>query len=111
MTSPGRESTPAIQDLLQQIVAEVRRDELERIAAEVRFEDFLSMASQVMEMHEMFDHANPKGSEYAQGYRDGFWAGRELDFRHRRARIESITQKLRNTVSVPGVGEIPSDHS
>ena len=110
MTSPGRESAPTIQALLAQVAAPVRRDELERIAAEVGFEDFLSMASEVMETHEMFDHASTKGSEYAQGYRDGFWAGRELDCKYRLARIESVTEKLRNTVSLPDVGGIPSDH-
>ncbi len=110
MTSPGRESAPTIQALLAQGVAPVRRDEQERITAEVRFEDFLSMASEVMETHEMLDHASTKGPEYTQGYRDGFWAGRELDCKYRLARIESITHKLRNTVSLPGVGEIPSGH-
>ena len=81
MTGNGMKSNFAIQE------------ELNRISAQVEFEDFLSKASQVMEIYELFDSAAAKGLDYARGYADGFWAGRELDAKYQLARIESVVEK------------------
>lgn len=65
---------------------------LEKVLNQLGFEDFLSNASQVMEIYEMFDRAVANGTDYGQGYQDGFWAGRELDAKYQRVKLESITE-------------------
>ena len=67
---------------------------LEKALTQIGFEDFLSNASQTMEIYEMFDKAGAMGSNYGQGYQDGFWAGRELDAKYQRAKVESITEMI-----------------
>ena len=67
---------------------------LERVLTQLGFEDFLSNASQTMEIYEMFDRAITRGIDYGQGYQDGFWAGRELDAKYQRAKLESITEMM-----------------
>lgn len=66
--------------------------ELEKFLAQVEIEDFLSNASQTMEIYELFDQAVTKGTDYDQGYREGFWAGRELDAKYQLARLGSIAE-------------------
>lgn len=68
-------------------------DQLEWISAQIELEDCLSKASQAMEIYERFDKAHARGKEYALGYQEGFWAGRELDAKYQLARIESIAEK------------------
>ena len=67
---------------------------LEKVLTQLGFEDFLSKASQTMEIYEMFDQAVVRGTDYGQGYQDGFWAGRELDAKYQRAKLESITEMI-----------------
>lgn len=67
---------------------------LEKVLTQLGFEDFLSNASQTMEIYEMFDRAVAKGIDYGQGYKDGFWASRELDAKYQRAKMESITEMI-----------------
>ena len=68
-------------------------EELDRILTQLELEDYLSMASQTMEIYEMFDKAGAIGSNYGQGYQDGFWAGRQLDAKYQLAKMESIKEK------------------
>ena len=68
-------------------------EDLERVLTQVQLEDFLSNASQTMEIYEMFDRAIAEGTDYGQGYRDGFWAARELDAKYQLAKLESIAEK------------------
>ena len=65
---------------------------LEKMLTQLGLEDFLAHASQVMETYEMFDRAVERGTDYGQGYQDGFWAGRELDAKYQWAKLESITE-------------------
>jgi len=44
----------------------------------------------------MFDRAVERGIDYGQGYQDGFWAGRELDAKYQRARLESMVERILN---------------
>ena len=67
--------------------------ELGELLAQVKLDEFLAMASQVMEIYEMFDEAVAAGLEYGQGYQDGFWAGRKLNAKYQLAKIESIVEK------------------
>jgi len=67
---------------------------LERIFAQLETENYLSMASQTMEIYEMFDKASSVGSNYGRGYQDGFWAGRQLDAKYQLAKMESIKDKI-----------------
>jgi len=69
-------------------------EELDRVMTQVELEDYLSMASQTMEIYEMFDKAGAVGSDYGQGYQDGFWAGRKLDAKYQLAKMESIKGKI-----------------
>jgi len=69
-------------------------EELERIVAQLETENYLSMASQTMEIYEMFDKASAIGSNYGRGYQDGFWAGRQLDAKYQMAKMESIKDKI-----------------
>ena len=69
-------------------------EELDRVLTQVDLEDYLSMASQAMEIYEMFDKADAIGSDYGQGYQDGFWARHELDAKYQLAKMESIQEKL-----------------
>lgn len=82
MIRDGMESTVAIDE------------ELDRVVTQVELEDYLSMASQVMEIYEMFDKAGDIGSDYGQGFRDGFWAGRKLDAKYQLAKMESVKEKI-----------------
>ena len=82
MTRDGTESTFAI------------HEELDRVLTQLELEDYLSMASQTMEIYEMFDKAGAIGSNYGQGYQDGFWAGRQLDAKYQLAKMESIKEKI-----------------
>ena len=68
-------------------------EELDRILTQLELEDYLSMASQTMEIYEMFDKAGAIDSNYGQGYQDGFWAGRQLDAKYQLAKMESIKEK------------------
>jgi len=68
-------------------------EKLKHLLAQIKFEGFLSMASQVMEIYEMFDKAAAISLEYCKGYKDGFWAGRELDAKYQLAKIESMVEK------------------
>lgn len=81
MVRDGVESTFAVEEKLKQL------------SAQIEFEGFLTMASQVMEIYEMFDKAAAVSPEYCKGYQDGFWAGRELDAKCQLAKIESIVEK------------------
>ena len=81
MTRDGMESTVAI------------HEELDRILTQLELEDYLALASQTMEIHEMFDKAGNIGSNYGQGYQNGFWAGRQLDAKYQLAKMESIKEK------------------
>ena len=69
-------------------------EEVEKVLIQLGFEDFLSNASQVMEIYEMFDRAADRGTNYEQGYQDGFWAGRELDTKYQQAKLESFTEMI-----------------
>jgi hypothetical protein len=69
-------------------------DELDQVMTQVELEDYLSMASQTMEIYEMFDKASAVGSDYGKGYQDGFWAGRKLDAKYQLAKMESIKEKI-----------------
>jgi len=69
-------------------------EELDRVSNQLQLEDYLAMASQVMEIYEMFDKASAVSSDYGQGYQDGFWAGRKLDAKYQLAKMESITEKI-----------------
>ena len=82
MTRDGMESTFEI------------HEELGRVSNQLQLEEYLSMASQVMEIYEMFDKAGVIGSDYGQGYQDGFWAGRKLDAKYQLAKMESIKEKI-----------------
>ena len=68
--------------------------ELDQVLTQVEMEDYLAMASQTMEIYEMFDKAGAVGSSYGQGFQDGFWAGRKLDAKYQLAKMESIKEKL-----------------
>ena len=68
-------------------------EQLNWIKTQIELEDCLSRASQAMEIYERFDKAYARGKEYALGYQEGFWAGRELDAKYQLARIESIAEK------------------
>jgi len=82
VTRDGMKSTVAI------------HEELDRVLTQVELEDYLSMASQAMEIYEMFDKADAIGSDYGQGYQDGFWTGHKLDAKYQLAKMESIEEKL-----------------
>jgi hypothetical protein len=69
-------------------------EELDRVMTQVELEDYLSMASQTMEIYEMFDKAGANGPDYGQGYQDGFWAARKLDAKYQLAKMESIKEKI-----------------
>jgi len=69
-------------------------EELEQVVTQVELEDYLAMASQTMEIYEMFDKAGAVGSDYGQGFQDGFWAARKLDAKYQLAKMESIKDKL-----------------
>ena len=69
-------------------------EELEQVVTQVELEDYLAMASQTMEIYEMFDKAGAVGSDYGQGFQDGFWAARKLDAKYQLAKMESIKEKL-----------------
>lgn len=69
-------------------------EELEQVLTQVELEDYLAMASQTMEIYEMFDKAGAVGSDYGQGFQDGFWAARKLDAKYQLAKMESIKEKL-----------------
>lgn len=69
-------------------------NELDQVLTQVELEDYLAMASQTMEIYEMFDKANNVGSGYGQGFQDGFWAARKLDAKYQLAKMESIKEKL-----------------
>jgi len=81
MTKDGMESTFTI------------HEELDRISTQLELENYLSMASQTMEIHEMFDKAGAIGSNYGQGYQDRLWAGRQLDTKYQLTKMESIKEK------------------
>ena len=68
-------------------------EQLDWISTQMELEDCLSKASQAMEIYEMFDKAHTKGKDYATGYKEGFWAGRELDAKYQMAQIDSIVEK------------------
>ena len=68
-------------------------EQLDWISTQIELEDCLAKASHTMEMHEKFDRAQTRGEEYALGYREGFWAGHELDVKYQLAKIESIAEK------------------
>lgn len=82
MTRDRIESTDAI------------HEELDQVLTQVELEDYLAMASQVMEIYEMFDKAGAVGPDYGQGYRDGFWAARKLDAKYQLAKMESVKEKI-----------------
>ena len=69
-------------------------EELEQVVTQVEMEDYLAMASQTMEIYEMFDKAGAVGSDYGQGFQDGFWAARKLDAKYQLAKMESLKEKL-----------------
>jgi hypothetical protein len=69
------------------------QEELDRLLTQLELEDYLSMASQAMEIYEMFDKAGAIGSNYGQGYQDGFWAGRQLDAKYQLAKMKSFKEK------------------
>jgi len=69
-------------------------EELDQVLVQVELEDYLSMASQTMEIYEMFDKACAVGSDYGQGYQDGFWAARKLDAKYQLAKMESLKEKI-----------------
>jgi len=69
-------------------------EELDWVLAQVELDDYLAMASQVMEIYEMFDKADAVGPDYGQGYRDGFWAARKLDAKYQLAKMESVKAKI-----------------
>ena len=71
----------------------VVEEKLNKLLGQVRFEDFLAMASQAMEIHEMFDRATTISPEYGQGYEDGFWAARQLDAKYQLVKMESIMEQ------------------
>ena len=52
--------------------------ELGRLNAEIQLEETMSLASEAMEIYELFEEAERKGDGYGKGFQDGFWAGREL---------------------------------
>lgn len=68
-------------------------EKLKELLAQVKCESFLAMASQVMEIYEMFDKAAAVSLEYGKGFQDGFWASRELDSKYQLAKVESLVEK------------------
>lgn len=69
-------------------------EELDQVVAQVELEDYLAIASRVMEIYEMFDKADAVGPDYGQGYQDGFWAARKLDAEYQLAKMESVKEKI-----------------
>ena len=82
MAIDGMEPTDAIQN------------ELDQFLTQLELEDYLSIASQTMEIYEMFDRATAIDANYGQGYQDGFWAGRQLDAKYQLAKMKSINEKI-----------------
>lgn len=91
MTTEGTESIREVQE------------RLDWIKTQIELEACLSKASQAMEIYEKFDEAHVKGEEYALGFKEGFWAGRELDAKYQLARIESIAEKQETLLEKCGV--------
>jgi len=54
------------------------QQELGRLNAQIELEWQMSLASERMEIYELFEQAERHGSGYGQGFQDGFWAGRQL---------------------------------
>lgn len=73
--------------------ASIIEKELNKFLTQVELDNFLARASQVMEIYELFDKAAATGSEYGQGYQDGFWAGRRLDAKYQLAKVEIFLEK------------------
>ena len=71
----------------------VIEEKLNKLLGQVKFEDFLAMASQTMEIYEMFDRAANVSPEYGRGYEDGFWAARQLDAKYQLVKMESIMEQ------------------
>lgn len=63
------------------------RKEQERIAgrlnAEIQLRYQMSLASEKMEMYELFEQASVLGENYAGGFRDGLQAGRLLSQKYK----------------------------
>ena len=54
-----------------------------RLNAEIQLRHQMRLASEKMEMYELFEQATLQGSDYCEGFQAGFQASQELIRRHK----------------------------
>lgn len=59
-----------------------------RLNAEIQLRYQMSLASEKMEMYELFEQAASLGENYARGFQEGFQAGRLLHQRYKYSSCE-----------------------